>query len=46
MKNLQTDFTDHEAATAWAEKQGYTVIMTSIKDGLVSLMVTGGNDGK
>lgn len=46
MKNLQTEFTDHEKATEWAEKEGYTVIMTSLKDGLVSLMVIGGNDGK
>lgn len=40
METIKTQFTTHEEAEEWAIKEGYTIIMSSLKDGHVSLMVT------
>lgn len=33
MKKIETEYTCQDQASAWAEEQGYTVIMTSSSNG-------------
>ena len=40
MEKIETQFSTHDAACEWAEEQGLTVIMASLKDGKVTLIVT------
>lgn len=43
MKKIKTEFTTHEEANEWAERNGYTVIMSALTvEGVVQLTVIGG----